>query len=56
LEQVAADGKKRIKGVFASKVYINTIRQVFDKYGINAQYKSKELEDSIEVTITIPKK
>ena len=32
------------------------IKQVFDKYGINAEYKSKELEDSIEVIIRIPKK
>jgi ParB family transcriptional regulator, chromosome partitioning protein len=55
-EQVAADGKKRIKGIFSPKVYINTIRQVFDKYGISAAYSSKELEDSIQVTITIPKK
>jgi ParB family transcriptional regulator, chromosome partitioning protein len=55
-DQVAVDGKKRIKGIFAPKVYINTIRQVFDKYGIDAQYSSKELDDSIQVTITIPKK
>jgi len=54
--EVAADGKKKIKGIFAPRVYINTIKQVFDKYGINAEYKSKELEDSIEVTIRIPKK
>lgn len=50
------DGKKRIKGVFSSKIYINTIKQVFDKYGIDANYKSKELEDCIEVTVLIPKK
>ncbi|MBC8060982.1 MAG: ParB/RepB/Spo0J family partition protein [Clostridiaceae bacterium] len=50
------DGKKKIKGVFSSRVYINTIKQVFDKYGIDANYKSKELEDCIEVTILIPKK
>jgi ParB family chromosome partitioning protein len=55
-QEVAADGKKRIKGIFAPKVYINTIKQVFDKYGIAAQYTSKELEESIQVTITIPKK
>jgi ParB family transcriptional regulator, chromosome partitioning protein len=55
-QEVAADGKKRIKGIFAPKVYVNTIRQVFDKYGITAQYSSKELDDSIQVTITIPKK
>jgi len=55
-DEVAIDGKKKIKGIFAPRVYINTIKQVFDKYGINAEYKSKELEDSIEVIIRIPKK
>ena len=54
--EIATDGKKRIKGIFAPKVYINTVKQVFDKYGINAQYTSKELEDSIQITVTIPKK
>lgn len=52
---IAADGKKRIKGIFSPKVYINTIKQVFDKYGINANYKSRDLDDFIEVTIKIPK-
>ena len=55
-DKVSIDGKKKIKGIFAPRVYINTIKQVFDKYGINAEYKSKELEDSIEVIIRIPKK
>ncbi|MCM0647025.1 nucleoid occlusion protein [Clostridium swellfunianum] len=55
-QEVAADGKKRIKGVFSPKVYINTVRQVFDKYGINAQYASKDLDDFIEITVKIPKK
>lgn len=50
------DGKKRIKGIFSPKVYINTVKQVFDKYGLSAQYSSKELEDKIQITITIPKK
>jgi len=50
------DDKKKIKGVFSPRVYINTIKQVFDKYGIDANYKSKELEDCIEVTILISKK
>lgn len=49
-------GKKRIKGIFSPKVYINTVRQVFDKFGLNADYKSKDLDDKIEITITIPKK
>jgi len=55
-QEVAADGKKRIKGVFSPRVYINTVRQVFDKYGIDAQYASKDLEDCIEITVKIPKK
>lgn len=52
----AASVKKKIKGIFSSKVYINTVRQVFDKFGLNAQYASKDLDDKIEITITIPKK
>lgn len=55
-KDLATDGKKRIKGVFSSKVYLNTIKQVFDKFGVNASYKSKDLDDYIEVTIKIPKK
>ncbi|MEW8957044.1 nucleoid occlusion protein [Clostridium sp.] len=54
-KELATDGKKRIKGVFSSKIYINTIKQVFDKYGINAQYKSKDLDEFVEVTVRIPK-
>lgn len=53
---VAKDGKKRIKGIFSPTIYVNTIKQVFDKFGIDAKYKSKELDDSIEVVIRIPKK
>ncbi|MFD3155358.1 nucleoid occlusion protein [Haloimpatiens sp. FM7330] len=55
-QEVAADGKKKIKGIFSARVYMNTIKQVFDKYGIKASYRSKELDDSIQVTIKIPKK
>ncbi|AJA50120.1 nucleoid occlusion protein [Clostridium pasteurianum DSM 525 = ATCC 6013] len=54
--ELASDGKKRIKGIFSPKVYINTIKQVFDKYGISANYRSKELDEFIEVTIKIKKK
>lgn len=53
---LSKDGKKKIKGIFSPKVYINTVRQVFDKYGVAAQYSSRELEDEIQITITIPKK
>ena len=49
------DNKNKIKSIFSPRVYMNTIKQVFDKYGISANYRSKELEDSIQVTVTIPK-
>ncbi len=54
--EIAADGKKRIKGSFSPAIYVNTVKQVFDKFGIDAKYRSKELDDSIQVTITIKKK
>ena len=54
--EIASDGKKRIKGSFSPAIYVNTVKQVFDKFGIDAKYRSKELEDSIQVTITIKKK
>jgi len=50
------NAKKKIKGIFSPRVYVNTVKQVFDKYGLTAEYKSKDLEDKIEITITIPKK
>lgn len=53
------DGKKRIKGVFSSLIYLNTIKGAiktsFDKFGVEPKYASKELDDSIQITITIPK-
>lgn len=55
-KDIGKDGKKRIKGIFGSKIYINTVKQVFDKYGVNAKYKSKDYDDKIQITITIPKK
>ena len=49
-------GKKKIKGIFSPKVYINTLKQVFDKYGVQAQYAAKETEEFIQITVSIPKK
>lgn len=48
-------GRKKIKGIFSPRVYMNTVKQVFDKYGISASYRTKEMKDKIQVTITIPK-
>lgn len=46
---------KKIKGIFSPRIYVNTVKQVFDKYGIKAKYRSKELDDHIEVIINIKK-
>lgn len=50
------ESKKKIKGIFSPRVYINTVKQVFDKYGLNARYESNDSDDCIQITITIPKK
>lgn len=55
-KELASDGKKKIKGIFAPRVYVNTVKQVFDKYGVQATYRTKESEDKIQVIINIPKK
>lgn len=54
-EVTVAKSKKKIKGIFSPKVYINTVKQVFDKYGLNAKYESVDSDDCIQITITIPK-
>lgn len=46
---------KRMKGIFSPRIYINTVKQIFDKYSINAKYVSSEDDDSIKITVTIPK-
>lgn len=48
--------KKRIRSVFPAKMYVNTIRQVFDKFNIPAEYKFKDAEEYIQITVNIPKK
>lgn len=53
--ELAKDGKKKITGVFSSKIYVNTIKQVFDKFKIPAEYKSKDLGEYIQITVNIPK-
>jgi ParB family transcriptional regulator, chromosome partitioning protein len=47
--------EKKIKSKISPRIYINTIKQVFDKFGVDAKFKSKELDDCIQVTIMIPK-
>ena len=54
-EELNNKDKKRIKSVFPAKMYVNTIKQVFDKFNIPAAYKFKEQEDCIQITVNIPK-
>lgn len=46
---------QKLKGIFSSKIYINTVKQVFNKCGVNAEYTSKESDDKLEIKIIIPK-
>ncbi|MGL4772130.1 MAG: nucleoid occlusion protein [Clostridium sp.] len=47
--------KRNIKSVFPAKMYVNTIKQVFDKFSIPAEYKFNEADDYIQITVNIPK-
>lgn len=47
--------KKNIKAVFPAKLYVNTIKQVFDKFSIPAKYKFNESDEYIQITVNIPK-
>ncbi|MDV4150820.1 nucleoid occlusion protein [Clostridium sp. AL.422] len=55
-EELNNKDKKRVKSVFPAKLYVNTIRQVFDKFNIPAEYKFKDDEEFIQITVSIPKK
>lgn len=54
-EELSTDGKKKIKGIFSPKIYINSIKQVFDKFKIPAEYKSKDCGEYVQITVKIPK-
>ena len=46
---------KNVKSIFPPKLYVNTIKQVFDKFNIPANYKFNESEEYIQITVNIPK-
>lgn len=55
---VSVDSKnnQRIKkAIMNAKIYINTIRNVMEKNGINAQYSYLDKDEYIEVMVKIPK-
>lgn len=55
-EELSKKDKKRVKSIFPAKLYVNTIKQVFDKFNIPAEYKFKDDEEFIQITVSIPKK
>lgn len=55
-DELSSKGVKRITGIFSPKIYVNSIKQVFDKFKIPAQYKSKDCGEYIQITVNIPKK
>jgi len=48
-------GQKIKKAIMNARIYINTIKNVMEKNGINAQYSFVDKEDCIEVMVKIPK-
>lgn len=47
--------RKNTKNVLPAKLYVNTIKQVFEKFDIPAEYGYKDEEEFLELTIKIPK-
>lgn len=54
-KQLNEKKKNNIKRVIPGKLYVNTIKQVFTKHNIPAKYGYKELDDHIEIVVSIPK-
>lgn len=54
-EELNTKGKKKILGSFPTKIYVNSIKQIFDKFKIPAEYKSKDCGEYVQITINIPK-
>lgn len=51
----ASKKDKKIKGSFPTKIYVNSIKQIFDKFKIPAKYTSKDCGDTVQITVTIKK-
>ncbi|WP_090092980.1 nucleoid occlusion protein [Clostridium uliginosum] len=52
-KQLKNKSKSKIKTALPAKLYMNTIKQVLQKFNIPAEYKCKDEEDFIEVTVKI---
>ena len=54
-EELKNKRKRNVKGVLPAKLYVNTIKQVLEKFDIPAEYAYKDEDEFIEVTVKIPK-
>jgi len=54
-EELKNNGKRSIKSVMPAKLYVNTIKQLFQKFDLPAEYTYKDEEEFIEITVKIPK-
>lgn len=54
-EELKSKVKRNVRSVLPAKLYVNTIKQVLQKFDIPAEYKYKDEEEFIEVTVKIPK-
>lgn len=54
-KQLSGKSKEKVKSIFPAKLYVNTIKQVFDKFNIPAAYKFDEKDEYIQITVNIPK-
>lgn len=54
-EQLKNKNKRNIRGVLPAKLYVNTIKQVLQKFDIPAEYAYKDDDEFIEVVVKIPK-
>lgn len=55
VSQDEGKGQKIKKAIMHAKIYINTIKSVMEKNGVNAQYSYVDKDDYIEVMVKIPK-
>lgn len=53
--ELNSKGRKKIVGSFPAKIYVNSIKQVFDKFKIPAEYKTKDCEEYVQIIVNIPK-
>lgn len=52
---VTARGQRIKKAIMNARIYINTIKSVMEKNGVNAQYSFVDKDEFIEVMVKIPK-